>query len=156
MIRISDDEYGLRIADVAAQLGTCLRRKVGCVLLDDRGRTLSTGRNGRPRGLVHCNKRFASQLMPYQEACKSALAASGVDLDGCEAVHAEQNALMFCADVDRIHTCYVTVSPCVTCVKMLMNTGCQRVVFRERYAHDAAAEDLWLKSPGKKEWIHAV
>jgi dCMP deaminase len=59
------------------------------------------------------------------------------------ATHAEQNALLQCRDVEQIDTCYTTASPCITCVKLLMNTGCRSIVFAEEYPHPEAM-DLWL------------
>lgn len=90
-------------------------------------------------------------------ACAGATAPSGTQLEGCEAIHAEQNALLQCPDVRRIHTAYVTCSPCVTCVKLLMNTGCRRIIFAEPYAHDQAARELWnFYGPpvSNREWTH--
>lgn len=67
---------------------------------------------------------------------------SGQGLEMCEALHAEQNALLQCRDVFTIDTAYVTASPCVTCTKLLMNTSCQRIVFLDEYPQPAA-KDLW-------------
>jgi hypothetical protein len=39
---------------------------------------------------------------------------SGTGLDVCEAIHAEQNALLQCKDVEQIDTAYVTAMPCMT------------------------------------------
>jgi dCMP deaminase len=174
-MRITRDEWGLRLAEITALRGTCLRRQVGCVLINAAGHVLATGYNGVARGLLHCNEvvkepiygpertvvwngeTFTTQsCLGFKDttphACSGAGAASGTDLDLCEAVHAEANAISQCRDVDAITTCFVTVSPCVSCIKMLMNTGCQRIVFREVYAHDAA-KDLWFKRPDV-EWLH--
>lgn len=132
------DTYYLKMAYVVALRGTCARRQVGCVLVDERGHVLSTGYNGRPRGWAHCRSSDGIFAMP----CAGADAPSGEQLDSCEAIHAEQNALLQCPDVDRVHTCYTTTSPCVTCAKLLLNTGCRRIVFAERYAQDAMAMNL--------------
>src|SRR3546814_1170368 len=89
----------------------------------------------------------------YPNACSGAFSPSGTNLDGCEAIHAEQNALLQCKDVREIHTCYCTASPCVTCTKLLLNTGCMRVVFMEEYPHPAA-RDLWTRAG--REWVQLV
>ena len=90
-------------------------------------------------------------MKAFLSACEGAVAMpSGSGLDACQAVHAEVNAVIQTPDVDRIHSCYVTVSPCVSCLKMLTNTGCQRVVFRELYAQDSSS--LWLRLG--REWLH--
>lgn len=136
-MRPSRDEWLLSMAAVASWRATCARRKVGCVLADDQGRVLATGYNGPPSGFPHCT---------IESPCGGAGLPSGTGLELCEAIHAEQNALLQCRDVDRIHTCYVTTSPCVTCVKLLLNTPCQRIVFMIPYAHDEAAKALWTRS----------
>lgn len=154
-VRLSKDQWLLSLAEVTSHRATCARRRVGCVLADERGRVLATGYNGPPRGFPHCT---------MASPCAGAALPSGQGLELCEAVHAEQNALLQCSDVDEVHTCYVTTSPCVTCVKLLLNTGCVRVVFAEPYAHDEAARALWLReyvlhegsriTLVKREWIH--
>ena len=143
MTRLTRDEWGLEMAKTVSMRATCLRRSVGCVLTDQKGHILATGFNGVARGLPHCNE---------AHPCVGACAPSGTQLDACDAIHAEQNALLQCGDVERVSTCYVTVSPCVTCVKLLLNTSCQRIVFIERYAHDEAANRLWERVD--RAWIH--
>lgn len=159
-------EWALQMASVTARRSTCLRRHVGAILLDAQYRVLSTGYNGVAKGLPHCNepRDFSTSVngivncmvgatSGYPHACPGALSPSGANLDGCEAIHAEQNALLQCPAVDRIHTCVTTTSPCMTCVKLLMNTGCVRIVFLEPYAHtDAAA--LWRRSDPNRQWTH--
>ena len=49
------DEYFMDITHLVSQRSTCLRRKVGAVLVRDR-RMLATGYNGAPSGLEHCGK----------------------------------------------------------------------------------------------------
>ena len=56
MSRPSWDEYFIRIAEDVAGRSTCLRRKVGAVLVRDK-RILTTGYNGAPRGVEHCESR---------------------------------------------------------------------------------------------------
>jgi deoxycytidylate deaminase len=103
-----------------------------------------------PRGAAHCNERRTRWLdgedrgAVYPNACAGAGAASGVDLDACEAIHAEQNALVQCRDVGSVRACYVTVLPCVSCAKLLLSTGCRRVVYAEDYPQREAVERLLL------------
>ena len=150
MTRPTRDEWGLRLAEVTASRATCLRRSVGCVLVDKRGHILATGYNGVAAGQKHCNEkrpftlRYVEDepLPKHPHACPGAYSLSGTNLDGCQAIHAEQNALLQCRDVWEIETCYTTASPCITCVKLLLNTSCQRIVFREAYPH-SDAQVLW-------------
>lgn len=150
-MRPSRDEWAMKLALVTAQRTTCCRRAVGCVLLNARGHVLATGYNGVAAGLPHCNEKTweaewtgfdMTSVEDYHHACSGAKAPSGTNLDGCQAIHAEQNAMLQCKDVYSIHTCYVTASPCMTCIKLLLNTSCERIVFVEEYPHPAAKE-LW-------------
>lgn len=161
-MRPSKDLTWLRVAREISRQSTCLRRSVGCVLLDARGRVLSTGWNGVGSGEPHCNQELNEPVLipdehgfsvqvTYPFACPGANAPSGTMLDACGALHAEWNALMQCPDVQRIHTCYCTTSPCVTCVKLLKATSCQRIVFIEPYVQPEA-ERLWLASGSHKSW----
>lgn len=135
MERISKDGYFSELAVLVSRRGTCARRMVGCVLVSARGHVLATGYNGVPRGHTHC----------IDVPCAGASYPSGTGLDQCEAIHAEQNALLQCRDVMEIHTAYVTAMPCMTCTKLLLNTGCQRIVYVEPYPHEAAKQ-LWIKN----------
>lgn len=135
MERLSKDEYFSRMADLVSQRATCKRRSVGCVLVSAAGHVLATGYNGVPAGGTHC----------IDVPCPGAQYPSGHGLDHCEAIHAEQNALLQCRDVSLIHTAYVTTMPCMTCVKLLMNTGCQRIVYGQEYPQQEAKE-FWKKN----------
>jgi dCMP deaminase len=53
--RPSWDDYFMEIARVVATRSTCLRRKVGAVLVLEK-RLLATGYNGTPSGLAHCRE----------------------------------------------------------------------------------------------------
>lgn len=140
--RVSFYEYALRLAETVASRGTCARRQVGCVLMNERRHVLATGYNGVPAGARHCD----------QEPCPGAGLPSGTGLDLCEAVHAEANALLQCHDVWDAAYCFTTTSPCVPCVKLLLNTGVREVVFRTPYAHDEAASRLWVAAG--RTWTH--
>lgn len=166
-MRPSRDQWALALAFITAERATCLRRKVGAVFLNARGHVLATGYNGVAAGLKHCNevvmvgedfRQFGADpkvqkpermVESYPNACPGAQAKSGTLLDQCGAIHAEQNALLQCRDVYEIHTCYVTVSPCVTCTKLLMNTSCERIVFVEEYVHNLFAYELWTQKRGR-------
>ena len=135
-MRPSVDEYFTMMAILASSRGTCARRQVGCVLVNADKKVMATGYNGVPSGFVHC----------IDEPCEGADCPSGEGLDKCEAIHAEQNALLQCLDVNQIETAYCTTAPCIHCVKLLLNTGCQRIVFAEDYPHSDASRKLWEKS----------
>lgn len=151
--RPTRDQLGLILAQVWSFRGTCARRRVGCVLFDVDGHELATGYNGPPVGEHHC-RLLTDQLGPATLlACEGRDAAPGTSLEKCQAIHAEQNALLRCADVRRVHSCYVTASPCLHCVKMLANTACKRIVFLDHYPGSETAAVWWTRQPGR-EWLH--
>jgi len=137
----------LRMAFEVAMQGTCIRRRVGCILVGQHSHVLATGFNGSPRGWPHCE----------DEPCAGADMPSGQGLELCEAIHAEQNALIQCAKPMEVETVYCTASPCLHCVKLLLNTSCRRVVFLTGYAH-GESEELWTGRPhpdgGDRVWTH--
>jgi len=134
MERPTLDQYLMGIAQLAAARTTCIRRGVGCVLANGRGHVLAVGYNGVASGLPHCST--------AGNACQGHDLPPGQDL--CEAVHAEQNALLQCCDPWKIAAAYVTLSPCKACLKLLMNTNCQTIVYLEEHT-DPMPKALWLK-----------
>jgi len=121
---------------------TCLRRGSASLATDVNNHILSMGVNGVPSGFPHCNEGFP---------CKGAYAPSGQNLDDCKAVHSEINMLLQCPDVSKIHTVYNTVSPCISCAKALLASGCKKIVFAELYPHTQSRE-LWEMSG--RAWVH--
>lgn len=128
------DSYFIEIARIVARRATCLRRQMGALLVKDR-RILSTGYNGAPAGLPHCE----------ETGClREALGIpSGERHELCRALHAEQNAIIQAA----LHgvavqgaTLYCTHQPCNVCAKMLINAGVKRVVIMNDYPDPMAAD----------------
>ena len=130
------DTYFMDIAQVVARRGNCCRRKVAAVVVADR-RIISTGYNGTPRGVRNCCEGGC-------ERCASN-APSGADLTLCICCHAEENAITQAAYHGtrlRGATMYVTISPCLTCAKMLINAGIVEVVYGGDYAFNEQSQKL--------------
>ena len=134
-------EYFMGITNAVAQYSACLSRRVGCVLVDSNKHILSTGYNGVVRGIPHCTK--CERTRP------------GRDLYACNAVHAEQNALLQCPDLNKIVTRYVSVNPCNICMRLLANTSCQTIVFNEPYTDGSLKQfiDFWGRDL-RRHWIN--
>ena len=115
------NEYYLVMAMVVSSRATCPRRRVGCVVVDSNNNIMSTGYNGVPRKMPHCTD------IP----CGGQNDNSDTGYNSCQAVHAEQNALLQCADVNKIDKIYITTAPCITCAKLIANTGCKQVFYSE-------------------------
>ena len=139
MPRPSWDEYFLRITHEIAQRATCLRRKVGALLVMDK-RILATGYNGAPRGLPHCSE--VGCLREHHNV------PSGERHELCRGLHAEMNALLQAAEYGirtAGATLYTTAYPCSLCAKMLINAGIRRVVITEDYP-DELAKDMLIQA----------
>lgn len=170
--RLGRDEYFIAMSKLVAQRATCLRRAVGCVLTNEHGHVLATGYNGVARGQPHCNEKTGEEPNPllcengkwrpaehwelaivdvYAHACSGATAPSGTNLQGCQAIHAEQNALLQCRNINEIHTAYVTASPCIACMRLIANTSTRRIVFAEEYPH---AESRLIAESRGIAWDH--
>jgi dCMP deaminase len=136
MQRKSWDRYFADIAQLVGERSTCLRRKVGAVLVREK-RMLSTGYNGAAHGLAHC-----SEVGCLREK-RGIPAAERIEI--CRGIHAEQNALVqaaaFGISVSGA-TLYCTHEPCITCAKMLMNAGIREFVVSEAYPDELARELL--------------
>lgn len=121
------DSYFLMLAESVSSRSTCLRRKVGAVIVRDK-RVLSSGYNGAPSDLRHC-----IELGCLRE--KFGL-PPGEGHELCRGLHAEQNAIIQAAfhgvSLDGA-TCYSTTSPCAICIKLLINAGIKRVVVLSLY-----------------------
>lgn len=134
--RISWDEYFIQIAHLVSQRSTCLRRKVGAVIVKDK-RMLATGYNGAPSGLAHC-----LDIGCLREKLKI---PSGERHELCRGLHAEQNAVIQ-ASLYGISvkgaTFYVTNQPCIICAKMLINSGIKEIVIDAGYPDKMAADFL--------------
>lgn len=137
--RPTHEDYFSAMATLVSSMSTCARARRGCVLVSSRNHVLATGYNGVPPGQTHC----------IESPCAGVGLPSGQGLELCEATHAEMNALLQCRDVHEVSAAYCTVSPCVTCVKLLLGSSCQTIFFGAKYAdHDESAR-RWIAA-GRK------
>lgn len=128
-LHVSLDEYYTEMLRLVGTRSTCPRRQVGAIITDEKGVVLAMGYNGVPRGMIHCT----------ETPCIGRWDSPGSS-DRCLAVHAEQNALLQCADLNRAYTIYVSCTPCFNCSKIIANTGIRRVVVLEHYADERGLE----------------
>jgi dCMP deaminase len=131
--RLSTDKYFLNIAEVVAQRGTCVRRKVGCVLVDSNNHIVATGYNGVAKKFPHC----------IDQPCEGADYPSGEGLDKCEAIHAELNAFLQLRSDDTSLSMYTTTTPCRECTKVICNSRVKRVVSISQYSQDTLLMFAW-------------
>lgn len=134
LTRFSRDKAYLYMASALSQRSTCLDKQVGCIITNRNNEIIGSGYNGAPRGLQHCID------LGYCIKDRSNNAAN------CPSAHAEQNALLQCRVPEQIHTVYLTLSPCISCVRILLNTPCTKIVFINAHKHKEP-KSLW-----NREW----
>jgi dCMP deaminase len=114
-MRPTREETLLQVAGLFAQRSTCSRLSVGAVIARD-GRILTTGYNGSPAGMAHCEHE-------KDEPCAAA-------------VHAEMNAIAFAAR-EGVATngaeMFLTHAPCLNCAKLIINAGIVMVYYRSSF-----------------------
>jgi len=134
--RPSIDEYFMEMAKLISKRSTCLRRKVGALLVKDK-RVLATGYNGAPKGLSHC-----SEVGCIREKLNI---PAGERQELCRGLHAEQNCIIQAAVFGvstKGATLYTTHFPCSICAKMIINAEISEIVYEEDYEDELAKKLL--------------
>lgn len=143
MERPSWEEYFIDLAVLVSSRSTCLRKQHGAIIVKDK-QILSTGYNGTPAKIVHCETCFREDHnIPH-----------GTMYELCRSTHAEANAIVQAAKhgvaIDGA-TIYVTGIPCLMCTRLIINAGIKEVVtgFDEHEDQFQATIEL-LKEAGIK------
>jgi dCMP deaminase len=135
--RPSWDDYYINIAWVVASRSSCIRRRVGALIVVER-RIISTGYNGTPFGVKNCDEGGCPR-------CASDT-PQGAGLEYCLCVHGEQNAIALAArqgTATQDASLYVTTRPCFNCLKESVQAGIREVVYDQPYDYDDELEDAY-------------
>jgi dCMP deaminase len=127
----------MTITRQAAERSTCLRAKVGAVIVRDRS-ILATGYNGSPAGLPHCTE---LGCLVYESRTPD----GEIEQNCYRTIHAEINAITQAArngSAIRDADIYVTHTPCIHCLKVLINTGIRTVHYEKEYKLHTVADLL--------------
>lgn len=123
--RLGRDMYFMIMAIAASARGTCPRRSVGAVMTKD-GHIISTGYNGTPKGMTHCNE---NNCLMHHGSC-------------INTIHGEANCIANARDTGD--TFYTTDQPCLNCLKLILaHNSRMRIVFWREYKDES--RDLWMK-----------
>ena len=109
------DKVFINIAKETSTLSHCVRSKVGAVLVKD-GNIISFGYNGTPSGM--------------DNSCEEN------DITLPHVIHAEINVILKAAKTGNSvdgSTLYLTLSPCIDCSKVILQSGIKRVVYLTEY-----------------------
>ena len=151
--RIDKNNYYLDIAKSVAERSTCLRKKVGCVIVNN-DEIISTGYNGAPRGRKNCidlGYCVKKKCFPDVRHC---------GYDACRSVHAEQNAIISASRKDMLGgTLYLSLfkvengeydpgaNSCQMCRKMIINSGIKKVIVRTSETEYIEVDvDEWIQN----------
>jgi dCMP deaminase len=134
--RMGLDEYFMRVAFLVSRRSTCLRRRVGAIVVKQK-RILTTGYNGAPRNIAHC---LEVGCLREQMGIRP-----GERHELCRGVHAEQNAIIqsavFGVPIEG-GTLYSTTFPCVLCSKLIINAGLREIVYAKGYPDELSKQML--------------
>lgn len=149
--RISTDQYYLNIAREVAKRSTCLRRKYGAVIVNNK-QIISTGYCGAPRETKNCCDVGTCTRRELN-------AEHGHQYELCRAVHAEQNAIISASRLDMLKSTLYLVGmhardekiiynagPCQICKRIIINAGIDNIVIQ-------ASKKRIRKIKIREEWI---
>lgn len=125
MTKPSFDDIYMDLADKLALRSHCVRAQVGAVLTKDT-RIVSLGYNGPPAGTHNCD-----EVWPGEGCAKDSKGSCSL------ALHAEQNAILYAVKNNMSiegTTLYVTLSPCISCARVIFTTGIKKVFYKNSYA----------------------
>ncbi len=125
MTKPSFDEIYMELAENLAKRSHCVKAKVGAVLTKDT-RIISLGYNGPPAGTHNCDEEWPDTGCPRDSKGSCSLA-----------LHAEQNAILYAAKSSVTiegSTLYVTLSPCISCARVIYTLGIKKVYYLNSYA----------------------
>ena len=142
------DRTFMNIAREFAKHSTCCRKQVGAVIVSN-GRIVSTGYNGVPSGIKHCNQIFTKSEIEQMKDLNSEAGKKHAKFSREFELHAEQNCIAFASKtgikLDNNSTLYTTLSPCSDCAKLISQSGIKRVVYEDVYDRDHSGIDLLNK-----------
>lgn len=124
------NNFCMKCAIASSELSVAKRKKVGAVIARD-SRILASGYNGQPYHLDNC--------------CEITDEITGEMTTKETVVHAEMNAILFCAKhgirVDGADL-YVTMCPCQKCAGAIIQAGIKKVFYLDKYRDMTAIETL--------------
>ncbi|MHA1729066.1 MAG: deoxycytidylate deaminase [Promethearchaeota archaeon] len=140
-MRKEKNRYFMEIAFKVSERSTCIKRKVGAILVDN-NRIIATGYNGAPTKFPHCTKK----------TCLRINIESGKNEELCRGVHAEMNCIIQCAkhgvQIGMNTILYSTDFPCINCLKALINAGIRKIYYINEYEN--LLREYFIENSGTK------
>jgi dCMP deaminase len=124
-IRPNFDDIYMELAVNLGKRSHCIKRHVGAVLTKHT-RIISIGYNGPPENTHNCDEEWPEEGCPRDSKGSCSLA-----------LHAEENAILFAVKngTEVIgSTMYITLSPCISCARLMYASGIKKVIYLNSYA----------------------
>ena len=130
----------IRMAHIWGRLSRAQRKKVGCLVVKN-NTIISDGFNGTPTGFDNeCEyTQWDDQFIKNKDNHPEKLVTRP------EVLHAESNAITKLAKSTQSSTgatMYITISPCIECAKLIIQSGISRVVYGEMYRNTEGVDLL--------------
>lgn len=151
--RPSWSDTRIAMARVLAKRSLCVRDQVGALIVDKHDKIIGEGYNGPARYTEHKN-------LPCTEWCPRSKMNNPERLiagyDNCPSLHAEANALMASDRTLRDGgIIYVTSHPCMSCAKLISNSGLTGVYVGHDGTHEYRRDGSvygYLMGLGMRVW----
>ena len=113
--RPSMEEIWMQTAINLSKRSKCSKASVGCIITSkDFRKVLGNGYNGGAKGSNYI--------------CKK---------DNCQCLHAENNAVIDSGSAIKDKVFFITMFPCLNCATQIINSGCNKVYYHNKYREDS-------------------
>jgi len=159
----SEKETIMAMAYANSYRSSCLKRKVGAIIIDGEGNVFSSGYNEVPKDDDTCAQKWGQCYRSYlrekilkklenifndrqkRDEMNIILKEEFKILDHCRALHAEENAILNVARFGssaalKDATLYTTTYPCNMCANKIVKVGIKKIVYLEPYPQKEAIE----------------
>lgn len=160
------EEPLMAMAFAISQRSSCLKRKVGAIIVDGKGNVISSGYNEVPPHERPCRDEytrcyrehlyldFSKKLEEEFEVLRGKgdnltnfFRSNFKILDKCRALHAEEKVILNLARIGRsipLDQCilYTTTYPCARCASRIVDVGIKHIIYLEPYPDDEAKKIL--------------
>lgn len=149
--RPSKKDYYLGIAEAVSKRSTCLRRKIGAIIVRD-DQIISTGYAGSPRGALNCidigecaREKFNVPKGERYELCRSVHAEANAIINAARAGVSALGGTLYLYGENADGSLVQDFKPCQMCRRMIVNCGLEKVIVRAKDGTKEFNPQDWLQ-----------
>lgn len=146
-VKLNDHKKYLKIAKEISKSSYAIRKKVGAIIVKN-NMIISDGYNGMPSGfenecenVCECEHSCTNLFDKNCETCTERILKTKK-----EVLHAESNAIMKIVKNGGLglndSIMYITLSPCIECAKLIIQSGIKEVYYIEKYRDESGIKLL--------------